>query len=191
MQHDIYTEKISMWLDGELPPQEITELEAHLVECPVCRHTQRAMQQLDTMFRAAAVTMARPQPGFSRRVEKRLARHTPYQRRHMLLGVLVLLLGTVFFAAGSLATGIALIGAGSNLLDISLVYYGLGLVGSTVNEVRLAANLAELAVRVAVLTMQQPLFWGYAAAALGLAALWLKLMQVAYKRVPVTIQMML
>ncbi len=190
-QHDIFTEQISLWLDDELSRPETLALQQHLQQCPACQQTWQAMQQVDTMFRRAAVDMAEPAIGFTSRFEKRLA-HRRLTRRHTWLGLIILLMGTLFFTGISAVTGgIALISAGSSLLDISIVYYGIGLLGSTVSEVRLFANLAELILKLALLMMSQPLFWAYVAVAMGLAALWVRLIQTAYRRTPVVVQMIL
>jgi len=190
-QHDIFTEQISLWLDNELSRPEILELQRHLQQCPLCQQTYQAMKEVDTVFRQAAVTMAKPSAGFTARFEKRLTRHRA-SRRHLWLGIIILLLGTLFFAGiSAVAGGVTLISAGSSLLDISIVYYGIALLGSTVSEVRLFATLAELALKLAILVMSQPLFWAYVAVAMGLAALWVRLVQTAYRRTAVAVQMVL
>ena len=191
MPHDKFIEQISLWLDHELSPAEETELQTHLAGCPAFQYSYRAMQHLDEMFHQAATALISPPPGFRGRFETRLAHYHPHRPWHLWLGLSVLLLGAVFFATGTLSAGIALVGAGSSMLDISLVYYGLGLLGSAVSEVRLAATLAELAVRVSLMVMRQPVFWAYLLAAIGLTGLWFHLIRSVYRKAAVSIQIML
>lgn len=191
MKHDdTYAEKISMWLDGELPPGEAGQLQKHLAHCTACQHTYQAMQHVHALFRHASTSLTGPEPGFTGRFETRLARHTATERWRLWAGLSVLLLGTFFFAAaGAVVGGVALVSAGATLFDTTTLYYGLGLLGERVNEVRLVVNLAGLVVKVALLTMRQPVFWGVLAAAAGLAGLWVRLVRSVYrqKTVPVHI----
>ena len=80
-------------------------------------------------------------------------------------------------------------GAGSNLVDLSLIYYGLSFLGTTVNEIRALVNLAGIGFKVALLTMSHPLFWIYVLVAIGLAALWVVLMQALYRRAQIPVQL--
>ena len=41
MTHNKYTEQISMWLDNELSPDEVNELQNHLAECSGCKLLRR------------------------------------------------------------------------------------------------------------------------------------------------------
>ncbi|MEW5957388.1 MAG: zf-HC2 domain-containing protein [Chloroflexota bacterium] len=183
MQHDTVTEKISLWFDDELNPAEITELQHHLAECPACLHTYQAMQRVHHLFQTASRLLVEPAPGFVARFETRLAYHRPHGRGHMWLGLGVLLLGTlVFFCIGMAMGGAALVGAGSNLLQVSTLFYGLGLVSEVVDQTQLYLNLAGLGLSVALLTMRQPVFWGLVLLAIALAGLWVRLMRQIYRR---------
>lgn len=190
MQHDTFTEKISLWFDDELSPAEITELQHHLAECPACEHSYRALQRVHNLFHTASRHLVEPDSGFVSRFETRLAHHHLPGRRQMWLGVGVLLLGTlIFFTIGAVIGGAALIGAGSNLLQVTTLFYGLGLLGETIDKAELFLNLAGLGVRVALLTMRQPLFWGVVLVAIALAGLWLRLMRQIYRRAPAMVEL--
>jgi hypothetical protein len=102
----------------------------------------------------------------------------------------VLLLGTlVFFTIGAVVGGTALMGAGSNLLQVSTLFYGLGLVAEAADTARLYLGLADLSLRVALLTMRQPVFWGLVLMAIALGGLWVRLMQQIYRRAPMMIEL--
>jgi predicted anti-sigma-YlaC factor YlaD len=190
MKHDTFTEKISLWFDDELNPTEITELQHHLAECPACQHTYQAMQRVHHLFQAASTFWIEPSPGFAPRFETRLAHYRPGSRWHMWLGLGVLLLGTlVFFTIGAVVGGTALMGAGSNLLQVSTLFYGLGLVAEAADTARLYLGLADLSLRVALLTMRQPVFWGLVLMAIALGGLWVRLMQQIYRRAPMMIEL--
>ena len=93
MAHDTFTEKLSLWLDNELGPAEVTQLQAHLNECAECSRVYQAMQRFDSMFRAAATHMVEPQTGFSARFEARLVQQQQAKRWQTWAGVAVLLVG--------------------------------------------------------------------------------------------------
>ena len=133
--------------------------------------------------------MAEPAPDFTTRFESRLARH-PQKSWQMWLGLSVLLLSTLsFFAVGAILAWLSLVGVSSNLIDLSAIYYGLALLGATVNDVRALVNFAGIGLKVALLTMLQPLFWVYVFVAIGLAALWVRLMQGLYRRAQIPAQL--
>jgi predicted anti-sigma-YlaC factor YlaD len=189
MQHDTFTEKISLWLDDELNPAEITELQNHLAECSTCQHFHQAILQVHNLFHTASAYMVEPQPGLSSRVRSRLA-HQPTQKSwHMWLGLSGLLLGSLFFfAVGAVLGWLSLINASGTLFEMGTIYYGLGILGTTVNDIRAIVNLLGMGVKVALLIMSQPLFWIYVLIAIGLTALWVRVMQSVYRRTPIGIQ---
>jgi predicted anti-sigma-YlaC factor YlaD len=189
MKHDTFTEKISLWLDDELTPAEVNELQQHLAGCPACRHVHQAMAQVHSLLHQASTLTAEPAPGFTTRFERRLARQ-PQKSWQMWLGLSVLLLSTLsFFAVGAILAWLSLVGVSSNLIDLSAIYYGLALLGATVNDIRALANFAGIGLKVALLTMLQPLFWVYVFVAIGLTALWVRLMQGLYRRAQIPAQL--
>ena len=190
MQPDPYTEKKSLWLDDKLNPTEIVELQHHLAGCPTCQRLHQAMLQVHDLLYNAAAYLVEPTPGFSSRFETRLAHHQAQWTWRTWLGLSVLLLGTLlFFAVGAVLGWLSLVGVSSALFDVSVLLYGLGFVGATVNLLRTWLNLGGLGLEVALLTMRQPLFWVFVLVAIGLAALWVRLMQSLYRRVPTTVQL--
>ncbi len=189
MQHDTFTEKISLWLDDELNPAEITELQDHLAKCPTCQHFHRTALRVHNLFRTASAYMVEPQPGFSSCVQNRLASRPAQKSWHLWLGLSGLLLGSLFFfALGAVLGWLALINASGTLFELGTIYYGLGILGTTVNDIRAVVNLLGMGVKVALLIMSQPLFWVYVLMAIGLTALWVRVMQSVYRRAPIGIQ---
>ena len=190
MQHDTFTEKISLWLDDELSPAEITELQNHLTQCTACQQVHQTMVRVHHLFQTASAIMLEPAPGFSGRVEYRLAHHRPQKSWHLWLGLSVLLLGSLFFfAAGAMVGWLTLINSGGLLIDPGTVYYSLGILGGLVNDIRAAVNLGGMGLKVAWLIMGQPLFWIYVLVAIGLTGLWAGLMQSLYRRASITTQL--
>ncbi|MBN1995654.1 MAG: zf-HC2 domain-containing protein [Anaerolineae bacterium] len=186
MTHEKYIEQISLWLDNELSPAESAELQTHLAECPACERICQALQGIDQFLHQASTVMKGPQPGFSARFEARLARQND-RRNQMWLGLTVLFLGTLAFAViGAIAGGAILIGARATMLNVQTLYYFLGELGGVVNQIRAFINLGGLFFKVALLAMSQPLFWGYVIVTMLLTATWFRVMQLLYRRAPVT-----
>ncbi len=186
-QHDTFAKKISLWLDEELSQAEITELQNHLAQCPLCRQTHRAMQQVDTLLRSASAFMVSPGPGFRTRLQARLATYPARSSKYTWLGLGSLLLGSLFFITlGLIIGGLALINF-TSLIDLSPFMNWLINLGQLFNQLYVWLNLGNLFLKVALLTMKQPLFWGYALVAMTLAWLWLRLIRGAYRRLPATL----
>jgi hypothetical protein len=132
--------------------------------------------------------MVAPSPGFSTRFEARLAHYNPHSRRQMWLGLSTLLVGTMFFfSLGAAVGGLTLVGVWQNWLDINTVYYGLGFLGTMANNMLTLVNLVRLVLKVALLTMSQPIFWGFVAVAIALTVTWIHFMRQIYRREPVNI----
>lgn len=192
MNHDSYTEQISLWLDNELSPTEASQLQAHLAECPVCRQTQQAMVHLDQMFRQAANLMAAPLPGFGQRLEVRLAHYHPASRRRLLFGMSVLLLGTLALAVlGGVLAGLVLFNTGSSLLDVGLIANALRNLFEAINTAAAWFNLAALFLKASLLTMSQPLFWVCALVAVAAGWLWLRMLNSLNRRPSATVELMI
>lgn len=191
MSQDTFTEKISLWLDNELSPAEITELQAHLAGCVACQQTYRAMQQVDTLLRRASTMMVSASPGFSHRFETRLLYHQTTNGGHLWLGLAVLLLGTVFlFIIGGIMAS-ALVSTGINLLGVDTLYSGLASFIESANLVRVWLNLIGLVVKACLLTMSQPLFWGYALLAAAMTWLWLRVLKSVYRPASVNLELLI
>lgn len=190
MAHDTFTEKLSLWLDNELGPAEVTQLQAHLNECAECSRVYQAMQRFDSMFRVAATHMVEPQTGFSARFEARLVQQQQAKRWQTWAGVAVLLVGSVAMAMLLAIAGLLLLGLNPNSLNLWLVYYWLGTLGEVVNQARACVNIGSALAWVIFITMKQPFFWGYVAVALMMTGLWAWIMRLTYQRhMPVTLQL--
>lgn len=191
MAHDIFTEKISLWLDNELDLVERTELQAHLSSCPDCQHTFQAMQRVHTLFGEAATTLVIPQAGFSQRFEARLARQRAYQPKRVWWGMSVLLLGTVLLLLIAGVTVGAMVSAGVSMLGVPALYGWLAGFVEVTNTLGVWLNLAGTFLRACLKTMSQPLFWGGVFLALGMSWVWLRLLQKIYQRTVVTVELLI
>jgi hypothetical protein len=187
MNHNSFIEKISLWLDDELNPAEVSELQSHLTTCSACHQTYQAMQQVHQFLHQASTVMAEPNPGFSTRFEARLAQ-PPAKRWRTWLGLVVLLISTLLLTtAGVAVVGLTLIGTGTALLNVQTFYEWLGTLGEIVNQLRAFVNLGGLLFKVAFIVISQPLFWVYVAVTIGLIWLWVRVIQMAYRRTSITV----
>lgn len=191
MEHTTYTEKIALWLDDELLPAEVIELQTHLAECQACTRTYQAMQQLEQMLRSAATVIAEPAPGFTGRVQTRLAYASPRRRWRMWAGLSVLLVSSMtMLAAGLIIGGLALLSTWANLIDSQLIYYWLGTFGETINQIRALVILGGLILRVLWITGSQPAFWVLVPVTGALAWLWVYLLKNPIQRLSTTVDML-
>lgn len=89
MTHQPYREWILSEADGPLPPDQRTELEAHLSACEACRALRARLARLEDAL--ASAPMLAPAPGFAARFEAR--RVERQSRARWAIGGLLLLLG--------------------------------------------------------------------------------------------------
>jgi predicted anti-sigma-YlaC factor YlaD len=87
---DDWQEKMSLWLDGELGPEQYRELENHVASCPACGALFNIMRQVDSLLSAAP--MALPSPNFKAGFQSKLAAS---RRSHTWAGFLILALATI------------------------------------------------------------------------------------------------
>ncbi len=185
--HDLYLEKISLWLDNRLDAAESAALEAHLRLCPTCRQTHAAMQMVDAQLRQAAQTVLDPSPGFTRQVEARLDSYRQSHRR-LWAGMVILLVGSLVLVGVTVAAAsVSLLTLGQALTDPAMLVYGLRRVGEFTHQFWLVADLLRLVVRVALAAVQQPLFWGMVLVSFLLTGLWVKILRSLYRRTAVHI----
>jgi len=183
MMKDAFTEKISLWLDNELSPAEVIELKSHLERCPACRQAHQAMQQVHTLFLAAAATLAAPSPGFGHRFELRLAQRRAVKGWQIWLAVAGLMLGPLFFIGGlAVMGGLSLLNLSSAWLDAGIFYQWLTEFIDSAASLRVLLNLAGLLLKAAYVTIQEPLFWVCVLVALVMMALWVRVMQTISQR---------
>ncbi len=188
---DMYTEKISLWLDNQLNPVEVAELEKHLTTCTECRQTCKTMQRIDEMFRNAAQVMLTPGEGFTQRFETHLAHYNPVKPWQVWLAVSGLLLGTLFFAVWAITGGIALLGLTVSMLDVGLLYQVLVRFIESVANIQHFFNLGSLFLKAGFITMGEPLFWGMVIVTMAMVSLWVRVMQTLARRTAVSIEMLL
>lgn len=182
-RQDSYTKKISLWLDDELNPTEVTELKAHLADCSTCRQTYEAMRRVDSLLHTAAAVLVPPSSGFVERFETRLAGYQPGQLWRIRLALGGLLLGTLFiFSAWAIVGGVALVGVSTALLDVGLLYHWLATFIESVDMLRVFLNLGALFVKAGYIIMKQPLFWMAGLVALILAGIWVRVIQLLSRR---------
>jgi len=98
MECDTYQEQMSLRLDGQLTPDEMGQLDAHVATCAVCRTSLDALRRVDRLL--VSVPAVSPAPGFTSRFEARLAarRH----RRRAWAGLLTLMVGTLFLLVAAM-----------------------------------------------------------------------------------------
>jgi hypothetical protein len=107
----------------------------------------------------------------------------------MWLGLVVLLISTLLLTTvGATVVGVTFIGTGTALLDMQTFYEWLGTLGEIVNQIRVYINLGGLLFKVAFIIISQPLFWVYVVVTIGLSWLWVRVIQLAYRRTPLTIE---
>ena len=192
MKNDTFTEKISLWLDNELNPNEVAELEAHLVDCPACRQTYKAMQHVHQVLHSAARRMAAPNPGFTQRFEAQLAHHRPARLWQVWLTIGMLFLGALFISGlWVISEGITLVGLSSYVFDAGLLNQWLAALIESAADLRLALNLGALLLRVSYLMMSQPVFWGGVISAVSLIGFWVWVMWALSRRSLSSIQMLI
>lgn len=178
MSKDAYTEKISLWLDDELNPAEVAELETHLVSCSNCRQLYQAMQQVDDLFRTAAMSLVGPGPGFIQRFETRLIQYRTGRPWQIWLGLGALLVGSfLLFGAWAIAGGIALMTVITSLLEINLFLQWLEQFIVSAMSVRLIFDLGALFLKAGVVLMSQPIFWLSIFIALAMSGLWVRIVR--------------
>jgi len=68
---DDHQERFSLWLDGRLLPEQAELMAQHVAECPDCQTFYSALRRLEALFGEAG--MPAPRPGFSARLQARLA----------------------------------------------------------------------------------------------------------------------
>lgn len=183
MTEDKYTEKISLWLDDELDTTEQLQLRQHLSECADCRLAYERMKHIDRLLRHAAQVMATPSPGFGQRFETRLAEYHPQKLWHIWVALLALMVGSLLFVVGwGIWGGLAVASYGATLLNTRLLTQSVFLFADTAENLRLYSGLGVLVFKTSLITMQQPLFWGFVVIAAASGGLWVRFMRQIVRR---------
>lgn len=74
MDHQRAKELFSQYLDGELPPEQQSELEAHLDQCETCQAELNALEK--TLSSLAGLAPVPPPKDFDRKVQQRIRRRS-------------------------------------------------------------------------------------------------------------------
>jgi len=191
MKHENFVEKISLWLDNELSPAEVEELKAHLAQCPACQHTYQAMRQVDQLFRNAATCMVNPSAEFKPRLQAGLTHYRPANFWQTGVGLGALLLGAVLLLiVGGTTAGLTLTSTIAPFFSLDLVHRGLLALTGLFNVLNDLMSVGSFIVKFGLITIRQPLFWGYVIVALSLTWLWIRMMRMAYRRMPVAVEVL-
>jgi hypothetical protein len=191
MTHDTFTEQISLWLDNELNQAEVAELQTHLAGCLTCQQAYQSMQRVDTLLRGASTVVVSPRPGFSQRFETRLAYHQAANGGRLWLGLGALLLGTLFLFVVVGIVVSPVVSMGINLFGVETLYRGLAEFIESANTLGVWLNLIGLFVKACLITMAQPLFWGYVLLAAAMGWLWVRVIKSVYRPAPLNIELLI
>jgi predicted anti-sigma-YlaC factor YlaD len=104
MNHKLYEEWLFTnveGLEGELTPDQATDLQEHLRECASCRELVEAWQEVEVQLQEAP--LAAPQPGFANRWQARLEADLRRLHRRQTLAVLAFSVAGAALLLGSLA----------------------------------------------------------------------------------------
>jgi predicted anti-sigma-YlaC factor YlaD len=190
MDYDTFSEKISLWVDNELNPAEIADLEAHLVTCDACQQLYGQMRQVDQLFQMAAMEMVVPAAGFTQRFEAQLAYHHPVKPWQLLLALGSLAMGVLLFWGVTVISGLTLLDS-TFAVNAGLLYEGVISLIDSADNLRVLVNLMTLFLKACLITMQQPIFWGLVLLTIGLSWLWLRVMKTLSRRGSFTAELIL
>jgi anti-sigma factor RsiW len=169
MECDTCQEQMSLWIDDQLTPNEIREIEAHAAACPSCRASLDTLRRLDRLLTSAP--MVSPLPGFSDRFQAKLV--TRRRRRRTWAGLLTLMLATLALSLGAalllMLSGLTLWGSlpvGELLPQATSLLLNLGKVAAA------SLKLTWLILGALARGLRHPVFIVYVAATAILIAVW-------------------
>ena len=169
MQHCDCGEKVSLYLDGLLDPEQVKYLQQHLAQNETCRMQWEAMHRISSLLQSEP--LASPGPGFAGRVTARLQeRDVRRKRARSGLRLLVGYAGVGGVVAGVFAFLFVLLWQ-----PLIRVVFLRVIVPSGSRAVSFLSVLGRALYAAARDLLTRPtwfLLLGYAVAALGLAALW-------------------
>ena len=167
---DEYTDKIILYLDGELTPAEVTDLELHMASCPACEAEFEALTKLDRLF--AAAPMVAPPPDFVATFEVKLEQRL--NRRKTLAGAtLIGLLLTVLLGVG-MWYGVT---QKVNLLDLSQIFHLIGFLSPLAEVDGIIIKVLWLTANGLLALTRHPVFWGYVTVSVGIVSLWMQILR--------------
>jgi predicted anti-sigma-YlaC factor YlaD len=169
MECETYREQMSLWIDHQLAPQEIQELESHAATCPSCRASLDAFRRLDRLL--ASAPMMSPATGFTARFQYRLT--TRRRRRRTWAGLFTLLIATMILSLGAVTilavSGLAVWETAS---ATGLLSDGISLLLDLGKVAVAALKLAWLILSALTQGIRHPVFIAYALATAILMAAW-------------------
>jgi predicted anti-sigma-YlaC factor YlaD len=165
MECDTYQEQMSLWIDGQLPEDEIRHIESHAAVCASCRTSLDALRRLDRLLSAAP--MIAPVPGFTERFQARLV--TRRRRSRTWAGLLTLTLATLVLVLGATAV---LAASGLTLWDNFPITGLTGLLLDLGKAMAVSLNLTWLILSALARVLRHPGFIAYFASTAILIAAW-------------------
>ena len=182
MQCSESSEWMSLHLDGLLDQEQALRLEAHLAACEACRQEWEAMRWLSSFLKAEPV--AAPKPDFTARIALRLRQREARRRRlHSSIGVLIGSVGLWALAGAAVLLLFTMLWQPP--IRVVLLEAGLALINDVLSTL---AVLGQALYAAAYALAVRPTLWaqafdgkawllllGYAFLALGLTALWMRI----------------
>ncbi|MDM8518567.1 hypothetical protein QUF64_00865 [Anaerolineales bacterium HSG6] len=190
MNRDDFAEKVSQWLDDELPHTEVAELKIALDESDEHRQIYQELKEVDDMLTFAGAEIAAPMAGFNERFEARLAQNQTTGKQKKWLAVVALFLGATFLSTlvlSVLINGALSMAGNAPALDVETVSQWQIVLINSINYVLTIANLFGVLLKASLITMTQPLFWACAFASALLAGGWFRLIQLLHRQQSLTL----
>lgn len=172
MQCSEYSEQISLELDDLLDETQAARLQVHLAQCDSCRAEWETMRRLSSVLESEPLLC--PTAGFSDRVAARLQRRE--ERRRRLRGGLGMMAGSIgLWGVFVLVLGLMFAVLWQPLLHLVWVDAVLPLLQNAVNILVLLGRALYAVVRELFTRPTWLLLPGYVLMALGLFALWTRI----------------
>ncbi|MDM8528108.1 hypothetical protein QUF58_07830 [Anaerolineales bacterium HSG24] len=190
MNRDDFAEKVSQWLDDELPHSEVAELKTALSQSDEHRQIYQELKEIDSMLTIAGSEMTAPLAGFSERFEARLVQQETDRKEKKWMAVVALFLGATFLSTlvlSVLINGALGIVGSTSALDVGIVSQWQIILITGINYVLTIANLFSVLLKASLITMTQPLFWACALVSAMVTGGWFRLMQLLHRQQPLAL----
>lgn len=163
---------MSLSLDDALTADKARQLQMHLDGCQSCQAKWIYMERISQLF--ADAPLAPPPAGFAAKVSQRLAQRQA--RRRVVLGGVILFMGTISLAALALPAIISAPMALEQLCSYSLLLsHGLQLVLKLISVGRPLVKAGWLVLTAVLSPSGRPVLAFYSLAVFALTALWVRL----------------
>ncbi len=175
LNHKPYLDWMQTALDEPLPPDQQTQLDAHLATCAECAAQWAALTAFERLF--SAEPKAAPRAGFTGRFRARLAQR--HSRPTTMWGALALGVGAVGAAALVIPAGAAFLLSGFQLAQEPATTLALSSGLTATSAFAAIFSEALLIAGRAILTwaIGNPLVWAATVTGLGVTGLWLYFMR--------------